>query len=185
VYNKLTRKSLSAVLPGAAGNRFWPALPADHVGEKELPSAISALTQRSRIQSGETGNVLDSFATIRSLVDLGVITPDGKLLAGKVALLTTLADLATGAKGDPGAPGLDGLDGASPTIDWIHYIGNTTYQGVTTVIASGDVFTYLYEPTGATVYRHVTTLLTGAYPTEDAFYSNFDGTNLSNIIVSR
>jgi hypothetical protein len=179
VYNRITRKSLIAIAPGIAGKRTWPALPADHVGEGELVSAVSALTQRSRIQSGETGSVLDSFVTIGSLVDLGVITPEGKLLSGKVSLLTTLADLATG---NPGAPG---VDGTSPAIDWIHYIGNTTYQGTTTVIASGDVFTYVYEPTSATIYRHVTTAVTGVYPVEDAFYSNFDGTNLSNIIVSR
>jgi len=95
---------------------------------------------------------------------------------------------APGGKGFPGAngsDGSDGLDGDSAVIDWSHYIGNSKYQNTTTVIATGDVLEYTYEPTTTTVYRHITTAVTGLYPTEDAFYSGFNGVSLSNLIVGR
>ena len=92
---------------------------------------------------------------------------------------------ATGATGGTGPAGTNGVDGASPTIDWWHYIGNTKYQDVTTVVAAGDVLEYVYGPTTTTVYRYITTALTGLYPTEDAYYSNFNGTLVSGLIVGR
>jgi hypothetical protein len=69
--------------------------------------------------------------------------------------------------------------------DWFHYIGSTKYNNTTATITDGDVLTYTYNPTGATIYRYITTATTGLYPTEDSFYSTFDGTTLSDLITTR
>ena len=68
---------------------------------------------------------------------------------------------------------------------WWHYIGATKFQDVTVTITGGDVLTYTYEPDSSTVYRYITTATTGLYPTEDSFYSTFDGTTLSDLITTR
>jgi hypothetical protein len=86
---------------------------------------------------------------------------------------------------EEGAQGVKGEAGTSSSLDWAHYINNTKYGGITVAIGTGDVLTYVYEPTTTTVYRYITTATTGLYPTEDAFYSNFDGTDLDNLIVGR
>jgi hypothetical protein len=84
-----------------------------------------------------------------------------------------------------GPVGPVGPKGDSTVIDWLHYIGNSKYLDKTTVIVTGDVLEYTYDLTATTVYRHITTAVTGLYPTEDAFYSGFNGSSLSNLIVGR
>jgi hypothetical protein len=69
--------------------------------------------------------------------------------------------------------------------DWWHYIGSTKYNNIVTIITNGKVFTYTYTPTSTTIYRYITTATTGLYPTEDSFYSTFDGTTLSDLITTR
>lgn len=64
------------------------------------------------------------------------------------------------------------------------YLINVEYTGVEASIASGVVLTA--EIRGATVYRFIdSTLNANGYPQQDAFYENFDGTNVSNLIVGR
>ena len=69
--------------------------------------------------------------------------------------------------------------------DWGYYIGATKYQNITVAIVGGDVLTYIYTPASITIYRYITTATTGLYPTEDSFYSTFDGTTLSDLITTR
>jgi hypothetical protein len=64
------------------------------------------------------------------------------------------------------------------------YLINVEYTGVETSIASGTVLTA--EIGGSNVYRFIdSTLNANGYPQEDAFYLNFDGTNLSDLIIGR
>jgi len=70
------------------------------------------------------------------------------------------------------------------SVSWIDVAGDVEYTGVETPIASGDVLTADYK--GGTVYRFInSTNNTNGYPVEDSFYSDFDGTNLTNLIVTR
>jgi len=70
------------------------------------------------------------------------------------------------------------------TVTWIDVAGDVEYTGVETPIASGDVLTADYK--GGTIYRFInSTENANGYPIEDSFYSNFDGTNLTNKIVQR
>lgn len=73
-------------------------------------------------------------------------------------------------------------DGNAST--WIDVAGDVEYTGVETTIASGEVLTADYK--GATIYRFInSTENANGYPVEDSFYSDFDGTNLTNLIVTR
>lgn len=87
-----------------------------------------------------------------------------------------------GTQGTQGEQGDKGDTGDSASPDWWHYIGNTKFLSAA-LVATGDVLSYSYG--GVTVYRYITTAVTGSYPTEDAFYSGFDGTTLTTLIVSR
>ena len=70
------------------------------------------------------------------------------------------------------------------TVTWIDVAGDVEYTGVETTIASGEVLTADYK--GGTIYRFInSTENASGYPIEDSFYSNFDGTNLTNLIVTR
>lgn len=72
--------------------------------------------------------------------------------------------------------------GTSET-DWGYHATNVKYTDITGTIATGKVLTGTIE--GNTVYRYITTAKTGLYPTEDSFYSAFDGTTLSDLIVTK
>ena len=85
---------------------------------------------------------------------------------------------------------IDGTDYNTGWVDdanivtWIDLAGDVEYTGVETAIASGEVLTADYK--GATIYRFInSTENANGYPSEDSFYSNFDGTNLTNKIVQR
>jgi len=66
-------------------------------------------------------------------------------------------------------------------LTWNYLTLNWTSKPVlNTTIASGSV--YDYELDGITRYRLVPTQYDA---TQDAFYSNFDGTNLANLITTR
>jgi hypothetical protein len=74
------------------------------------------------------------------------------------------------------------------TIDtsksWEFYAMNVEYTGVETALASGDVLECTID--GNTIYRFINgTDGANGYPIEDSFYTNFDATNLTNLIVSR
>ena len=67
--------------------------------------------------------------------------------------------------------------------NWYDYSMNVEYTGAT-LIASGTVYTCSID--GGTIYRFVnSTNNANGYPSEDSFYNNFDGTNLTNLIVTR
>ena len=71
----------------------------------------------------------------------------------------------------------------STSLSWGYYATNIQYTGLTGVIATGQVLTG--EIGNITVYRFISAAQTGLYPTEDSFYSTFDGTTLSDLIVTR
>ena len=80
------------------------------------------------------------------------------------------------------------IDGTDYNIqwrsNWYDYSTNVEYNGVETFIASGTVYTCSID--GGTLYRFVnSTNNANGYPVEDYFYTNFDGTNLTNLIVGR
>ncbi len=79
--------------------------------------------------------------------------------------------------------GLQGPPGISAP-SWIDVAGDVEYTGVETTIASGEVLTCNYK--SDTIYRFInSTENANGYSIEDSFYRNFDGTNLTNLIVSR
>ena len=110
-----------------------------------------------------------------------------------------------GDKGDDGAPGqgvpagglagqvLSKIDGTdyntqwvddTDTLSWLDVAGDVEYTGAETTIASGEVLTCDYK--SDTIYRFInSTENANGYPIEDSFYSNFDGTSLTNLIVAR
>ena len=70
------------------------------------------------------------------------------------------------------------------TLSWIDVAGDVEYTGVETTIASGEVLTCAYK--SDTIYRFInSTENANGYPIEDSFYSDFDGTNLTNLIITR
>ena len=76
------------------------------------------------------------------------------------------------------------IDAGTSSLTWIDVAGDVEYTGVETTIASGEVLTADYR--GATIYRFInSTENANGYPSEDSFYTNFDGTNLTNLIVTR
>ena len=72
---------------------------------------------------------------------------------------------------------LDGL------LDWVYYATNIKYTDLNGSTPSGKVLTG--EIAGDVLYRFISTSKTGLYPTEDSFYSTFDGTSLSELIATR
>jgi len=80
--------------------------------------------------------------------------------------------------------GSQGVPGPAGGETWGTYSLRVQYTGVDTTIASGLVKECLDGAT--TVYRFInSTNNARSYPIEDSFYLNFDGTNLTNIIVTR
>ena len=70
------------------------------------------------------------------------------------------------------------------TVTWIDLAGDVEYTGVETTILSGTVSECDYK--GNTIFRFESTAENAnGYLIEDSFYSNFDGTNLTNKIVQR
>tara|TARA_R110002012_G_scaffold284722_1_gene475600 strand:- start:517 stop:1131 length:615 start_codon:yes stop_codon:yes gene_type:complete len=72
-------------------------------------------------------------------------------------------------------------DGSNPSDTWEYLVYNWSSEPtLNTAIVGGDV--YDYELDGVTRYRFVPNPYDS---TQDAFYSDFDGTNLTNLIVTR
>ena len=68
--------------------------------------------------------------------------------------------------------------------DWGFYANNVQYNGVETVIAAGDVLECIID--SVLIYRFInSTINVNGYPSEDSFYSDFDGTNLTNLLATR
>lgn len=66
---------------------------------------------------------------------------------------------------------------------WIYFATKIRYTDLTQVVADGKVLIGLIGKTK--VYRFISNRIVGLYPESDTFYLNFDGTNLSNKIVTR
>jgi hypothetical protein len=75
---------------------------------------------------------------------------------------------------------------ADGSVEYGYYdfLINVEYTSVENTIASGVVLTCDFQ--GGTIYRFInSTENANGYPIEDSFYSDFDGTNLTNLIISR
>ena len=69
----------------------------------------------------------------------------------------------------------------SPTFTWTYlYTKWSVEPTLNTTITGGDVYNYTLD--GTTRYRFVPTIYD---PKQDAFYSNFDGTNLTGLITTK
>ncbi len=81
--------------------------------------------------------------------------------------------------------GSQGIPGPTGGESWNDYaVNKVQYTGTDTSIASGLVKECLNG--ASTIYRFInSTNNARGYPLEDSFYSDFDGTNLTNLIVSR
>jgi len=68
--------------------------------------------------------------------------------------------------------------------NWFDYSINVEYTGAETAITAGTVYTCSID--SGTIYRFVnSTNNANGYPSEDSFYTNFDGVNLANLITTR
>ena len=64
------------------------------------------------------------------------------------------------------------------------YLINVEYTGVNTNITDGTVLTATID--GDTVYRFINdTKNANGYPVEDSFYAQFDGSTLTELIITR
>ncbi len=91
-----------------------------------------------------------------------------------------------GPKGSKGASGgiISDIGGGTSVVGWGEYSLNVEYTGSDTSIAAGLVKACTYKT--ATIYRFINgTLNANDYPNEDSFYSDFDGVDLTNLIVTR
>ncbi|NRA94263.1 MAG: hypothetical protein HRU26_16600 [Psychroserpens sp.] len=69
-------------------------------------------------------------------------------------------------------------------LSWIDVAGDVEYTGVETVILEGEVSECLYKD--STIYRFESFAESAnGYSVEDSFYREFDGVNLTNLIVKR
>ena len=66
---------------------------------------------------------------------------------------------------------------------WFDYLTGVKYTNNNTSVTGGTVREASFR--GDVVYRYTTDSFTGLYPTIDAFYSSFDGTNVTNKIVEK
>lgn len=116
---------------------------------------------------------------------------------------TTVTLSKTGSPGPAGPPGADGqgvptggearqvlrkIGGTDYSTEWTHtwqdFAMNVEYTGTETAVVGGTVYTATID--AAPVYRFVTSATNAnGYPTEDSFYRAFDGSVVSDLIVSR
>lgn len=66
---------------------------------------------------------------------------------------------------------------------WFDYLIGVKYTNTNTSISGGTVREANFR--GDIVYRYTTNSFTGLYPTVDAFYSSFNGINVTNKIVEK
>ena len=79
---------------------------------------------------------------------------------------------------------LAGLNNFDPTPKFSEIIMEAETDGIEIPITGGTYMVYNFR--GQTVYRYITTATNAnGYPTQDAFYSTFDGTTLSGLITTR
>lgn len=89
-------EALLARTRALSGKRRWPAVPQPTQSPASLQQAVIALKLRSEVQSRETGDILDSYVSVRDLIQLGVLTSQGNLKTSY----------------DPADPALDEASGA-------------------------------------------------------------------------
>ena len=80
---------------------------------------------------------------------------------------------------------IDGTDNNTEwSYNWTDIVTNGKHNGTTADIATGTVYEYIHKST--TIYRFISTSLdSNGYPQEDSFYSTFDGSTLTNLIITR
>ena len=124
---------------------------------------------------GKTVNVAPNSSRLIKVISVGPQGPAGADGEGVPTGGTTRQALTK----------IDGTDNNTEwSYDWMQIAGNIKYNGTTTDIAAGRVLEGTFTGLGL-IYRFITTAKTGKYPTEDSFYRDFDGTNLTNLLATR
>lgn len=141
---------------------------AEQVTTVETPEIIVTITGGNEVVTV----VNDSSIQIVSISSEGPMGPTGQGVPAGGSTRQYLAKV-------------DGTDyNTSWFYGWFDYAMNVQYTGVENSIASGTVYECTVDAT--TIYRFVnSTNNANGYPIEDSFYSNFDGTSLTNLIVTR
>lgn len=84
---------------------------------------------------------------------------------------------------------LDGIEAGSEVNrrDYLFFAARSQANGVSTVITGGTVYEAVFkdeDDSESVIYRHVTTATNArGFPVEDAYYSAFDGTNLTGLLA--
>jgi hypothetical protein len=80
-----------------AGKRRWPAIPSPSGDIASINATTEALKQRAAIQARETKSFANSFVSIQDLVDIGLISSEGRpLFASKTTVIANFAYAAYG-----------------------------------------------------------------------------------------
>jgi hypothetical protein len=96
--------------------RSWPAVPLPTESIESLNTSVIALRERSFVQSREAGDLLSSFVTVGDLINLGVVTPDGKTLERRVEVLEALLYFEWQSLSSFTNPGWSDVDITYPTV---------------------------------------------------------------------
>jgi len=73
------------ILRGIFGKRRWPGIPQPESSVESINSSVLALSERSRVQGREKGDILDSYSTVQDLINIGVVDVSGRTLEQRVA----------------------------------------------------------------------------------------------------
>lgn len=65
-------------------NRGWSAIPEPQEDTVSINKTVSAMKERTLVQSREAGDVRESFATVSDLIAIGVLDASGKTLEQRV-----------------------------------------------------------------------------------------------------
>jgi len=130
---------------------------------------VNAAVSSRRVKANISTNKIDAKVT--------TINVKANVTTNKVVAKVVTNEIVISTLGRQGIPG----PAAKPT--WIIYAGNVQYIGGDTQLAAG-----LVKPCtlgDATIYRFINDTFVGLYPSEDSFYSDFDGINLTNLLATR
>lgn len=153
---------------------------------QEVFSKLALLTSEvSLLKRGIGTTAVATTTTTSSVVATGPQGPQGPTGATGATGATgpagaTGATGPTGPTGATGATGPQGDPGVSDFPTWTDLaVGWNAEPSFNTSLAGGDVYTYTYD-TGITYYRYIAN--DGSI---DAFYDNFDGVNLTTLIIQK
>jgi hypothetical protein len=139
-------------------------------------------------------NVISDNNTITVTGEEKSITVTGEdnniTIAGEEGSITVVGEetsiiiQASGSSIEVSEIGAQGAPGINAILSWNDYALNLMkYSGTKSTISTGRVLHG--EASGASAYRYITDAKVGKYPSQDSFYSVFDGTVLSGLLATR